>query len=192
LVSNVIDCLGRDFDLACVSLFNEIHRSYSPDLLIGIESGGGYILRRMNFLKLDAVQCAFVRAARSGSKIKKKSRLKSLLKLFPRKVNNVLRLGEHFFREMRYKSEKAANNRNVEISDSERAKIVHGKIICLIDDAVDTGSSLVAVRDAIIAINPTATIVFASIVQTFSQPILAPDLVLYKDVLVRFPWSEDA
>jgi hypoxanthine phosphoribosyltransferase len=194
---DIIDCIGTDFDEACMSLLERVNALYSPDLFIGIESGGGEILRRMRALGSDDLgsddmTCAFVRASRDGSAAKKRYRVKSLLAILPRGVNNLLRAGEHGYRAARFAWRRQAGNRNVVVGEAERGAILKGRVICLVDDAVDTGASAIAVRQAILAVNPDARIVVACIVQTFDKPMLVPDVVLYRQVLIRFPWSEDA
>ena len=66
--------------------------------------------------------------------------------------------------------------------------------ILIVDDAVDSGSTMAAVRKAINAIaNPSAVIKIAAITVTTPAPFIEPDFfLLYRYVLCRFPWSLDS
>ena len=60
------------------------------------------------------------------------------------------------------------------------------------DDAVDSGSTMLSVRDAVAAAFPQAYVRCAAIVVTTDKPLIVPDYSLYlKNFLIRFPWSAD-
>lgn len=65
--------------------------------------------------------------------------------------------------------------------------------ILVVDDAVDSGATLLGVVNAAKAAVPLADVRSAVITQTTTAPMTAPDYTLYNDkTLIRFPWSLDA
>jgi hypoxanthine phosphoribosyltransferase len=188
----VVECLGKQFDETCSSLIKLIDQRLAPDLIIGIESGGGEILRNIVASNPGKHAHCYVRAARNGTKLKTGLKIGAALRRLPRVINDALRIAEHIYREFRFQLQPKITPRNVEIADADVEKIKAAKAICLVDDAVDTGSSISQIKKLIAELNPNAIVTVASVVQTFRQPIVVPDLTLYSRVLVRFPWSEDA
>jgi hypoxanthine phosphoribosyltransferase len=62
-----------------------------------------------------------------------------------------------------------------------------------VDDAVDTGTTLSVVMDAVRRHAPQAAkIRSAAITVTTERPLISPDYALYYRQLCRFPWSLDA
>jgi phosphoribosylpyrophosphate synthetase len=188
----VISCLGRDFDRACMALLETIEQTGKPGLLIGIESGGGHIVRKMNELGAHGHEHAFLSASRGGSKVKKRMGIQGVLRLLPRFLNNFLRVLEHNAREFMFRPEQPIGARSVQVPEETLRKVRQASVIWLVDDAIDTGSSIRQIKSVLAEVNPAATVLVASVVQTFKTPLSTPDVVLYKGVLVRFPWSQDA
>jgi hypothetical protein len=65
--------------------------------------------------------------------------------------------------------------------------------LLIVDDAVDSGTTLSVVLDAVQRRVPrTATVRSAAITVTTERPLALPDYALYHRQLCRFPWSLDA
>lgn len=65
--------------------------------------------------------------------------------------------------------------------------------ILIVDDAVDSGATLLAVVEAVRIDMPGAEVRSAVITQTTPSPVITPDYTLYNNrTLIRFPWSMDA
>ena len=65
------------------------------------------------------------------------------------------------------------------------------KSILIIDDAIDSGKTMFVVNENIKRRFPKAKIKIAVISWTLNESIIKPDFYLYKNILVRFPWSLD-
>ena len=65
------------------------------------------------------------------------------------------------------------------------------KNILIIDDAIDTGKTMFIVKSNLNKLFPNAQIKNAVISWTIESSIIKPDYYLFKNVLVRFPWSKD-
>ncbi len=66
------------------------------------------------------------------------------------------------------------------------------RCLLIVDDAVDSGTSLAAVVTAVRKTYPSIIIRSAVITVTGDNPLYMPDYYLYNDsILVRMPWSID-
>ena len=61
----------------------------------------------------------------------------------------------------------------------------------MVDDALDTGTTLKAVVELLQALAPASTVRSAVIVTTTADPVISADISLHNRVLGRFPWSHD-
>lgn len=67
------------------------------------------------------------------------------------------------------------------------------KYILVVDDAVDSGNTLMAVKETIESLDSDVEIRTAAITVTTSAPAIIPDYYIYHNrTLIRFPWSKDA
>jgi hypoxanthine phosphoribosyltransferase len=65
--------------------------------------------------------------------------------------------------------------------------------VLVVDDAVDSGATLIAVLDAVYKAAGSSKVRSAAITVTTENPMVMPDYYLYHDeTLIRFPWSIDA
>jgi hypoxanthine phosphoribosyltransferase len=63
----------------------------------------------------------------------------------------------------------------------------------VVDDTVDTGATMVVVMDALRQRAPKGAVIRSAVVAlTTPKPVVAPDYVLIRQKLCRFPWSMDA
>ena len=75
----------------------------------------------------------------------------------------------------------------------ERLRSGAGKSVLVVDDAVDSGNTLLSVVKGIRIAAPDAEVHNAVMTQTFPKPVIEPDVALWNDgTLIRFPWSKDA
>ena len=61
----------------------------------------------------------------------------------------------------------------------------------IVDDAIDSGHSMLCVYDMIRHVYPCSDIYTAVFTTTQKQPVCTADFSAYSDTLVRFPWSLD-
>ncbi len=63
--------------------------------------------------------------------------------------------------------------------------------ILLVDDAIDTGSTVLAIKNFINSVNQNSTVKIAVLTTTHKEPYIEADFALYNRVLLRCPWAED-
>lgn len=163
-----------------------------PDLVVGILNGGGYMLyEAKREFKSDTIDFKSVKLQR-GNWIKNISFVKTILELLPYKVTNKLRIIES--RRAR-KSIDSLNlngitNQDFSFFSNEEIKSTHTNILIL-DDAIDTGKTMLTVKNKLSNLFPDSQIKVAVISWTIEKSIIKPDYFIFKNVLVRFPWSKD-
>jgi hypoxanthine phosphoribosyltransferase len=190
----VITLNDVSFKLACSELASKI---IDEDIvaLIGVRTGGAVVANQIadcirvfnRELKLYEVS-----ASRRMTVSKKSNHIKKILKLFPRVVLNSMRVAEYCFVNvrMRFFSD---SDRSVYFDDALRSYLRNLKsgVIYLIDDAIDSGATIKQITDEFKIINSELKIRVAVLVVTQINPLVLPDVSLYRKVLLRFPWSND-
>lgn len=177
------------FTEACHELAEKIKRDkFVPTLVIGIASGGVYVLANLDFdnaQKLEVVQ------RRPSTEKKQKSSLTFLFKYVPYWILNIARNFESWYLELRPAERDHKSMR--EIAKQLDSKLIKShKNILVVDDAVDSGVTLNAVTLAVDSVcSEGAQIKTAVLTVTNEDPIMKPDYFLHTEVLLRFPWSND-
>lgn len=188
----------RELEEATVTLISMMAADgFEPQALIGIESGGGHMVRAVSHLGTPTYTCTF---RRPGTETKRKlASLESLVRVLPYSVTDRLRAREDR-RDQRNTTDVSASQvapgalaRQIEgvVSEIEAAQ---WRRIALIDDAVDSGRTLRVVRDELLCRLPARSELRTAVVtRTRAAGITAaqPDYALFNGVLCRFPWSFD-
>lgn len=177
------------FSNTCAELASKIE--IQPDLVVGILNGGGYVV---NEIKQNHFKKAYFQLIKFKRKMVFLDYFASpfLLSLFPNKILNRLRIykainakksiqGFNFKELSNYKL-------NFKFVESIGKEV---KSILIIDDAIDTGRSMFVVKNNLKTLYPNALIKTAIISWTIENSIEKPDYYIFKNVLVRFPWSKD-
>ncbi len=171
-------------------------RDFSPNVIIGIRSGGYHVAKIMAETTPQAALLGITCRRPSTQKKQRYSIFKRLLCKLPHFITDRLRLLEHIII-----TSLCVPKRTALIPDAgELAAIEHtlqrvggAARILIVDDAVDSGSTIAAVHKAIKNIaNPSAVIKIAAITVTTTTPFIEPDFSLYRYVLCRFLWSLDS
>jgi len=184
----VITLNKASFLTKCNELCSEI--DFRPDLVVGILEGGGHVVNEIS-KTLKSENVVYI-------KLKRKTGYKDffligyLLKVLPYKLLNKLR----FYESSRAK--KSMNSLNLdELSKQslefnlENIDLEKIKNILIVDDAIDTGKTMFVVKNCLDSKINNAEIKTAVISWTLEDSLVKPDYHLYKNVLVRFPWSKD-
>lgn len=150
-----------------------------PDLVVGIESGGRYVAELMF---ADVPHCYV--AMRRHTTEHRSALAEKVLQRLPLWVCNALRRIE----DARVCQKKVSP---VAFEGKIPKEVLGASCILLVDDAVDSGTTLHAVADALQRANPEARLYTAAICQTTKAPLRRPDTSLYTNCLIRFPWSAD-
>ncbi len=173
----------QQFCAACGSLAQSA-AEFAPDALVGILNGGGYVARQMlpHFPGARYVEVALQRASTP-----KKRFLSPLLKLLPTAMVDYLRV-----RESRHLSSRPPKPLPFALPPSASEALVGVRRILLVDDAVDSGATMIAVANALRKALPQARIECAVLAVTTPAPLLSPRFALWRNqLLLRFPWSKD-
>lgn len=181
------------FESACRSLSAEVAASgFRPDIVVGIASGGDFVAEQVCNSLCPSPPRFSVAMHRPSSKAKSGIAAKVISRL-PRFLCDALRIFESLVLSFtdRFRS---PNLPEAAIPEKLKAAVkLNAPHILIVDDAVDSGHTLLAVRDAIAALAPQAVVRTAVITVTRPKPVILPDFRLYSDLtLVRFPWAPDA
>jgi hypoxanthine phosphoribosyltransferase len=187
----VVTLLGDDFVQKCEKLACLVLQDFKPDVVIGVATGGKYVLEaKSSFTTFNQL---IVKRQRPGTKKKQRLKLSSFLKYLPEFSLNLLRVLEVYYQENKFKN----NETKRCISD---VTLISGDISCLrkkgckvliVDDAVDSGNTMLDVLDYISGINDSCDVKSAVLTTTFSNPIHNADFTLYSKLLIRCPWAMD-
>lgn len=165
------------------------------DMLIGIATGGIYVSQAMHqILQASQWQGYYteIKLSRPSTQKKESLGVKKILTKLPYFLSNILRILEVKYFEFRKADsyDKTVENR-IHLSANQIQNIQKSKTLLLIDDAIDTGSTMLALKNTIEAINPHIRVITAVLTVTHKSPYLEPDYTLYNHVLLRCPWAMD-
>lgn len=154
---------------------------FKPEHILYVERAG--LLVGFEMAAFFGCGISGILSRRSGSSAK--SKIKLILRLLPRFVT-------HFLRRLELKSNIHGVKKERRIS-CENEMPPRGKRILLVDDALDTGHSLVAVLDFLMAHGyRRKDIRVAVLTTTGTTPVLRADFSLLDQVVCAFPWSYDS
>jgi rhamnosyltransferase len=186
----VADCTGQEFTAACRRLSEQVARDFRPDLVVGIERGGAIVAAALAESPALGVPVCTVRAQRSLTTSRSRSRAVHLAGRLPRGWADRLRIVEHHARSA-WAARAGARHRPVTLDEDARPRIAAARRILVVDDAVDSGLTLREVTGRLRSMSD-AEIRTAALTVTTDRPLVQPDFVLHRGVLLRFPWAADA
>lgn len=187
----------RSLQASAHALIAAILADFRPNIVIGIRSGGFHVAELMaDALPPEAILMPFT-CCRPSSKRKERFEIvRNILTSLPHAVTDRLRVLEHTVL-TQYVSPQAKNDFIAD--DDELSQLAHllrlrgdTARILMVDDAVDTGATLLAATETIRGImDAQAVLKTAVITVTTQSPLVQPDYAMYRNVLCRFPWSLD-
>lgn len=171
----------------CVCLEDVISNDFHPDLVIGIAEGGAKVAQLM-FKDLPHLS---VKLQRPGTPAKQRAvNVMNIVRKLPDSLKNGLRIAEAVMLELKGRKKNAIAFSPVNINLPENARN-----IIVIDDAVDSGTTLSAVLEGVRkAANESKGTDIRSAVLTVTtrKPLVMPDYFIFNNhTLLRFPWSAD-
>ncbi|MCM1355723.1 MAG: hypothetical protein NC212_04870 [Staphylococcus sp.] len=180
----VITLNEKQFASACRELAAmAAERLPEPEMIVGIKTGGEYVAREIHTF-FPASMLALVELRRPSTAAK--SPLQGVLSRLPVRVLDWLRIAEARVLALR----PARRRPKIEISSDLRRQLP--RHILVVDDAVDSGTTMDAIVSALRRARPDVEVRTAVITVTTSSPAISPDYALYRDkTLIRFPWSMD-
>lgn len=178
----------------CQRLASRIQAAgFEPMLLIGIKQGGAEVARLMKNFFPGSHYCE-VRISRPSTKQKGQGWMHRLLQKLPLVLCDLLRTLESRFNEWRSQGQQPIRIGQIALpadisrtlSEAESARVL------LIDDAIDTGATILQAQQQLQAQFPNLDIRVAVITVTTRKPVCEADFCLYHNrTLCRFPWSND-
>ncbi len=159
----------------------------TPDVVIGIRTGGGYIADAvMKVLSGKHCRPLYIEAFLQRSSTPRKKRLLSgILPFFPTWILDRLRIIESYMLARNVKNDAVLP----EVMFS--GEISGGKIL-VVDDAIDSGRTMKAVLDSLVERGVSRDDIFTAVITvTTDSPLIKPDYYIYNKTLIRFPWSID-
>lgn len=187
----VITALGDDFNRLCKKLSNDIISDYSPDLIIGIATGGEVVARAVATEINTPIM--IIKRQRRLTKYKSGFKLSKVLPILPRWFNDALRRIEIRYNEKKFLAKgKVWVPCDVVLISGDLQALTQFNKILLIDDSVDSGGTMVDCINFLQGfLSGNSMIKTAALNDTFREPVLIPDFYLYKDTLIRCPWAND-
>ncbi len=194
----VLTFLGKDFDNLCKQLANEVLiKNFSPDIVIGILTGGG-IIGRKSFEEFEAkindhnIYYTELKLQRPSTVTKAQKKANSILTKFPTWLLNILRNLEVYYYELKACFFKPKREGTLIISPQiEELLNSGGKKVLVIDDCIDTGYTLKIIKDYLQSNFPGNDFRIAVATVSHHHPVILPEYQLYNRVLLRFPWAND-
>jgi uncharacterized protein len=185
----VITLNSEVFSNKCSELIFKI--DFLPDIIIGVLDGGGYVLD--DIIKKGYFESAQFNLVKiKNSDFKEYFIIKSILKVLPNKISNYIRILESRKTRRSIKdlnlNKLTLNRIDFNLNSDLMSKF---KNILIIDDAIDTGKTMFIVKNNLANLFPQSQIKTAVISWTIEDSIIEPDYYLFKNILVRFPWSKD-
>ncbi len=125
---------------------------------------------------------------------RKNGTIAKILKIFPLRVLDFMRIAESRVLSLK-RSWTSKQPPAVSLSE-ELSNILKGlkpPKILIIDDAIDSGTTIYAIRQTLQVANPEVDVKVAVITVTTTAPRIKADYALYRNqTLIRFPWSNDS
>lgn len=184
-----MDCIElsiKKLDEVCCNFAHEIKKEYHPDMVIYLAKGAYLIGKSMS--DVFGVPLIAVGSTRDGNELKEKLAL--LLGVLPRWLCNFLRRIELKSNVHGHKKE-----RHIKFLDNVAfLNIQNSNLkILLVDDSVDTGSSILAAKKLIKSNFSNYVIRVAALnVMSQSRENVKVDYYLYTDKMLRTPMSKDS
>lgn len=192
----VIDCRSDvTFNAICTDLGKKIKNSGEEyDLLVAIANGGCPVAENISINIEHMGGYLVVKRQRPGTANKERMiLLKNLLKRLPPAINDRLRILEMAIAEWRFVRSRDKPRKSSAVLIIQDCQLPEESIrrILVVDDAVDSGATLVDVGRYLRERYPQSNLRFAALTITHRQPLIQPDYYVHTRSILKFPWSLD-
>ena len=166
------------------SFYDIIKKRYDFDCVIFVAKGSFLIGKDLS--DIQYVPLIEIFAKRQGGKLKKI--ISPILKILPFKLKKILR--EREFKSNIYEKN---SNRNIDFDKNIWSKYLDKKHILIVDDSVDTGYTIKFVKETVERFFEKSEVKVAALnVFTKSEKIVKTDYFIYRDTMLKGPWSNDS
>lgn len=156
-----------------------------PDLIIGISTPGMEVARQIA-TQWQGIDVVGAKSHRSGTPFKRLAPVRWILRRLPRPVTDTLRVLESRF------GSRPDAARTVTLPGA-MPQLPQCPLLLIVDDAADSGATLLGAINALRAVYADARILTATIAVTRRDCACPPRFsALPPGLLVRFPWAPDA
>ena len=167
----------------------------SFDAIVAVRRGGSFVCDAFcrHFPKDRYGERFDVTLQRPSSK-RKEGTVGKILRSLPLSLLNAMRKAEAVLLTLLRNVKKGSPLPDVKIPDGLEAILTMKKRpkILVIDDAIDSGDTILAIADRIRKTKPDTMICVAVMTETTSKPRIRANYTLYRNkTLIRFPWSND-
>ena len=189
----VIDFEINKFEDFVRNHFGQIVGSHQNVLIVAVAEGGIPVAEMVQqiFIEQNLNPEIFkIKVQRPSTKQKKSGKfrkeiLQSVFKILPKFLLNKLRVLEHS-----YLSKNKIEER--EIIQTDELKSTQFDLVLIVDDAVDSGITMKKVLEFMQGkLKNSPKIKTLAVAVTQKNPVFFPDFCMFRDVLIRFPWSLD-
>lgn len=184
----------EDFNNECLLLGHDIFAGYDPDVIIGVLNGGGYVGRQIAQISPKETTYAEVKIQRGGTKKKEKGLIHRILQSLPYAILDILRILESIVLEYKSKRNNTKREGTIKLPENVVSLLADGehKKVLLIDDAIDSGATLLLLKQYLMSKFENIDVKIAVITITTKHPLVVADYYRYYNrTLIRFPWSND-
>lgn len=187
----VITITHEEFADMCSLLASRVaDAGMTPDVIIGIKRGGSYVADRL-CPYFPCAKRADVEMRRHSTKIKSHKIIRTILRCLPHLLLNVARIIESYC--TRYRP-LAGRIGEISLPEDVSDLLSYGpRRVLVVDDAIDSGATMVNVVGQLKRLYPHCDISIGVITVTTPHPAIDADFRLYHDsTLIRFPWATDS
>ena len=171
-----------------------LENNFKPQLIIGIKTGGIYISDPMYefFSEHFELEYTTVKLSRALTKKKKLIKIDKLLKFLPYFVLDFMRNIEVCLYELTKEKDYNPNReKDVEVNKDLENLLLNISKVLIINDAIDTGKTLLSVKNRLLKVNNKLEIKTAVLTNTHKKNYIDVDYQLYDRILLRCPWAND-
>ena len=181
------------FERHCQLLAERVAASYPDgfDAVVGIRRGGSVVCDAVCRHLSPLPPRRYDMSRQRSSTRRKGSWPAKFLRALPYSVLNMMRMAESFLLAIRHGKESYSFT-PVDIPQELRESLKSGKCRCIlvVDDAIDSGETILDIVESIRKVSSEVKVITAVITVTTRTPLLQPDFSIYDNrTLRRVPWS---
>tara|TARA_B110000003_G_C16618624_1_gene522237 strand:+ start:552 stop:1154 length:603 start_codon:yes stop_codon:yes gene_type:complete len=196
--NKVITLDGKLFKDKCINLHELIlENNFIPDVLIGIASGGVKVLDEIPEISINEYRFN-LELRRNSTKHKNKL---SFIRYLNINILNFLRIMESIYvdyklyiskkKDIKQSEKYLKKKRFIKTQLLQQEIKISNKKVLIVDDAIDSGETVLVIKSALEEQFENIEVKVGVITKTLKYSYIDPDFCLFKNVLIRFPWSND-